>query len=87
LISGELAAAPAPENRVRLNRSAYGEIAEEEFQALQVGASVAYFYNQIRRLGDGLEPEADVDWNETLARHERLEEQSNEIYRRANAAH
>jgi 2,4-dienoyl-CoA reductase-like NADH-dependent reductase (Old Yellow Enzyme family) len=86
LIAGTAAMAPALENDVVMNRAPFGAISDEEFQAMQVASSIAYFYNQIRRFGDGLDAETHIDWNETLARHEKLEEQSNETYRQALAA-
>jgi len=80
------AKAAMSEDRVSLNRAKLGQISDAELQSMQVGARIAYFDNRIRRLGDGLNPDTDIHRNEILARRERLEEQSNDSYRRATAA-
>jgi len=70
LLDGSVDRLPSPDMSATLDRALMGDLSDKEHHAREVTAGTAYYFNQIRRLADGLEPESQIDWHEQLIRHE-----------------
>lgn len=62
LLDGSVEDAPAPERVLTLDRAALGmEVDDATFRIIEANAMVSWYYIQLLRLGDGLDPDQNLD--------------------------
>jgi len=80
LLSGNTDRLPSPDDAISLNRSTVGDVDEATLHAIEVQASISYYFNQVRRLAAGEESEQEIDWLEQLNRHVAFDAAANKRY-------
>ncbi|MBC2778990.1 NADH:flavin oxidoreductase/NADH oxidase family protein [Parasphingopyxis marina] len=80
LLSGEIETLPSPENDISIDEAALGGVDETMRRIMEVQASMAYYFNQIRKLAAGEGADEEIDWFEQLGRHADFDARADERY-------